>query len=85
MGIWTERVPFVLAVAGAEIFGGLLAGLLDVGCRIVIVRLLEAVGTQSRLAIKIAVATALATIVPTPLSSAPSHHAKAATDYEFLR
>ena len=89
MPFWIELLPFVLAVAGAGIFGGLLAGLLGVGGGIVIVpvlfTVLEAVGTDSGLAIKIAVATSLATIVLTSLSSARSHHARGAVDYTLLR
>lgn len=89
MPIWTELLPFVLAVAAAGIVGGLLAGLLGVGGGIVIVpvlfTVLEAVGTEPGLAIKIAVATSLATIVLTSLSSARSHHARGAVDYALLR
>lgn len=89
MPTWTELLPFVLAVAGAGVLGGLVAGLLGVGGGIVIVpvlfTLLEAVGTESGLAIKIAVATSLATIVLTSLSSARSHHKRGAVDYTLLR
>jgi uncharacterized membrane protein YfcA len=47
--------------------------------------MLEAIGTEAGLAMKIAVATSLATIVLTSLSSARSHHKRGAVDYELLR
>lgn len=84
-----EFVYFALAVAAAGVAGGLIAGLLGVGGGIVIVpvlfTVLEAMGTDPGIAIKVAVATSLATIVLTSLSSARSHHSRGAVDYTLLR
>src|SRR5690606_29666369 len=84
-----ELIYFALAVAAAGVAGGLIAGLLGVGGGIVIVpvlfTVLEAVGTDPDVAIKVAVATSLATIMLTSLSSARSHHSRGAVDYTLLR
>jgi uncharacterized membrane protein YfcA len=84
-----ELIYFALAVAAAGVAGGLIAGLLGVGGGIVIVpvlfTVLEAVGTDPEIAIKVAVATSLATIMLTSLSSARSHHSRGAVDYTLLR
>lgn len=85
-----DIVYFALAVAGAGIAGGLIAGMLGVGGGIVIVPVLftvleAALDTDPNIAIKVAVATSLATIVLTSLSSARSHHKRGAVDYAFLR
>jgi len=80
---------FILAMAGAGIFGGLIAGLLGVGGGIVIVPVLYfvlgALDTPEDLKMKIAVATSLATIVVTSMSSARSHASRGAVDYGMLR
>ena len=80
---------FILAMVGAGIFGGLIAGLLGVGGGIVIVPVLYfvlgALDTPEDLKMKIAVATSLATIVITSLSSARSHASRGAVDYGLLR
>ncbi len=84
-----ELIYFALAVAAAGVAGGLIAGMLGVGGGIVIVpvlfTVLEAIGTDPELAIKVAVATSLATIVLTSLSSARSHHSRGAVDYTLLK
>lgn len=84
-----ELFYFALAVIAAGIAGGLIAGLLGVGGGIIIVpvlfTVLEAIGTEPGVAIKVAVATSLATIVFTSLSSARSHHKRGAVDYTLLR
>lgn len=80
---------FILAMCAAGIFGGLIAGLLGVGGGIVIVPVLYfvlgALDTPEDLKMKIAVATSLATIVVTSLSSARSHASRNAVDYDLLR
>lgn len=84
-----DMLPFVLALGAAGILGGLLAGLLGVGGGIVIVpvlfSMLETIGVETQIAIKVAVATSLATIVFTSLSSARSHHKRGAVDKTILR
>ncbi|MHB1103173.1 MAG: sulfite exporter TauE/SafE family protein [Devosia sp.] len=80
---------FVFAMCAAGIFGGLIAGLLGVGGGIVIVPVLYlvlgALDVADDLRMKIAVATSLATIVVTSLSSARSHARRGAVDATLLR
>lgn len=80
---------WLLAVCGAGIVGGLIAGLLGVGGGIVIVPVLynvfAAVGIADGLRMKIAVATSLLTIVATSSSSMRSHWKRGAVDVELLR
>ena len=80
---------FLLAIAGAGIFGGLIAGLLGVGGGIVIVPVLYFVlggfAIDDDVRIKVAVATSLATIIVTSLSSARSHARRGAVDRALLR
>ncbi len=78
-----------LAMAGTGLLSGLLAGLLGVGGGIVIVPLLFNVfplfGIPESIQMKVAVATSLATIIPTSIQSARKHHAKGAMDVPFIR
>ena len=80
---------FILAMIGAGIAGGLVAGLLGVGGGIVIVPVLyfvlSALGVHPDVGIKVAVATSLATIMITSLSSARSHAKRDAVDYALLK
>ncbi len=80
---------FILAMIGAGIAGGLVAGLLGVGGGIVIVPVLYVVlstlGVHPDVGIKVAVATSLATIMVTSLSSARSHAKRDAVDYALLK
>ena len=80
---------FILAMCGAGIAGGLAAGLLGVGGGIVIVpvlyMVLTAIGVHPDIGIKVAVATSLATIMITSLSSARSHAKRGAVDYQLLK
>ncbi len=80
---------FVFAMIGAGVAGGLVAGLLGVGGGIVIVPVLyfvlSALGTHPDVGIKVAVATSLATIMVTSLSSARSHAKRGAVDYDLLK
>ncbi|WP_210200404.1 sulfite exporter TauE/SafE family protein [Cohaesibacter celericrescens] len=89
MNFIAEYWLFFIAVAGAGVLGGLLAGLLGVGGGIVIVPVLFVIFTildyASGLAMKLAVATSLATIVLTSLMSARSHYKRGATDIALLK
>ncbi len=74
----------------AGVFGGILAGLLGVGGGIVIVPALYIALTQialinADLAMQIAVATSLLTIVFTSLSSGMGHYKRGAIDFELLK
>ncbi|MGH7027093.1 sulfite exporter TauE/SafE family protein [Brevundimonas sp.] len=77
----------MMALTGAV--GGVLAGLLGVGGGIVIVPVLDLVlasmGIDSSVRMHVAVATSLATIIPTAISSSRAHHAKGAVDMAQLK
>lgn len=80
----------LLAVAvAAGVFGGILAGLLGVGGGIVIVPALylalSALDLAEGVAMQVAVATSLATIVFTAASSSRAHHRRGAVDRALLR
>jgi uncharacterized protein len=77
----------MMLVTGAV--GGILAGLLGVGGGIVIVPVLElvlaALGVDASVRMHVTVATSLATIIPTSISSSRAHHARGAVDLEQLK
>jgi len=79
----------VVAIIAAGISGGLLAGLLGVGGGIVIVPVLfvalTTLGFDDGVAMKVAVATSLCSIIFTSLSSALSHYRRGATDLVLFR
>jgi uncharacterized membrane protein YfcA len=89
VSILVEHWPLVMAFIAAGVGGGLLAGLLGVGGGIVIVPVLFVVFTtlsiDDGIAMKIAVATSLSTIIFTSLSSARSHYKRGATDMALFR
>ena len=76
-----------MLVTGAA--AGVLAGLLGVGGGIVIVPALEAalgyLGVDLAVRMHIAVATSLATIIPTSISSAAAHYRKSSIDFDVVR
>lgn len=78
-----------LAMAGTGLVSGLLAGLLGVGGGIVIVPLLFNVfplfGIPESIQMKVAVATSLATIIPTSIMSARKHYLRGAIDMPLLK
>jgi len=84
-----EYGVFILAMCAAGIVGGLMAGLLGVGGGLIIVPVLYfvlgALDVPEELRMKIGVATSLASIVVTSLSSARSHASRGAVDYALLR
>ena len=91
MADYTLAFLLVLAVAmlctGA--IAGVLAGLLGVGGGIVIVPVLfilfDYLDIPAQISMHIAVATSLATIIPTSISSARSHHKKGSIDIDMLK
>lgn len=91
MADYTLAFLLVLAVAmlctGA--IAGVLAGLLGVGGGIVIVPVLfilfDYLEIPPQISMHIAVATSLATIIPTSISSARSHHKKGSIDLDLLK
>ena len=82
-GIW------IVAMILAGVIGGFAAGLLGVGGGIVIVPVLYfvlgGVGVADSVRMKVAVATSLATIIFTSLSSARSHYKRGAVDFALLK
>ena len=77
-------VPIALAMLATGCVAGVLAGLFGIGGGVVIVPVLEAVlgtvGVDPAIRMHIAVATSLATIIPTSISSARSHHRRGAVN-----
>jgi uncharacterized membrane protein YfcA len=69
--------------------GGTVSGLLGVGGGIVIVPVLEAalgyLGVDAAVRMPIAVATSLATIVPTSISASRAHHRRGAIDFGIVK
>ncbi|MDH3350014.1 MAG: sulfite exporter TauE/SafE family protein [Gammaproteobacteria bacterium] len=84
-----EMVSLVIAMLLTGIAGGVLAGLLGVGGGLVIVPMLEAalafVGVEASVRMHIAVATSLATIIPTSISSARAHYRRQSIDFGLIR
>ena len=84
-----ELVTLVIAMLVSGAAGGILAGLLGVGGGIVIVPVLEIalalVGVDASVRMHIAVATSLATIIPTSISSARAHYRRDAIDFTVIR
>lgn len=76
-----------MAVTGAA--GGVVAGMLGVGGGIVIVPVLDvvlaAIGVDADVRMHVAVATSLATIIPTAIASSRAHAAKGMVDHAQLR
>jgi uncharacterized membrane protein YfcA len=84
-----ELIVLGLVMLGTGVVGGLLAGALGVGGGIVIVPMLELalgfVGVDAAIRMHIAVATSLATIIPTSISSSRAHYRRSAVDLEIAR
>ena len=84
---WLAALAAAMAATG--LVSGTLAGLLGVGGGIVIVPLLFNVfplfGIPESIQMKVAVATSLATIIPTSIQSARKHYQKGAMDVGLLR
>ena len=84
-----EFVPLLGLMIATGAAAGLLAGLLGVGGGIVIVPVLEfalgLLGVDPAIRMHVAVATSLATIIPTSLSSSRAHHRREAVDFSLMR
>lgn len=69
--------------------GGILAGLLGIGGGLVIVPVMEAalsfLGIDEAIRMHVAVATSLATIIPTSIASSRAHHRRKAVDIALVR
>ena len=84
-----EFILLAAAMLATGCVAGVLAGLFGIGGGIVIVPVLEAVlgllGVDAAIRMHVAVATSLATIVPTSVSSARAHHVRGAVDVEVVK
>ena len=84
-----EFASLIIAMLVTGAVGGVLAGLLGIGGGIVIVPMLEFalgfIGVDVSVRMHIAVATSLATIVPTSISSARAHYGRDAIDFAIVR
>jgi len=85
----TELLPLIAILAVSGIVAGFAAGLLGVGGGIVTVPVLEFslrfAGVPEEYRMHVAVATSLAAIIPTSISSARTHHARGAVDWELAK
>jgi len=84
-----QWLPVLAAVLAAAAAGGLLAGLLGVGGGIIIVPALDLAltmaGADPGMALHVAVATSMATIVPTSISSTRAHARRGFVDGAVIR
>ena len=79
----------ILELASLGLIGGFLAGLLGIGGGMIMVPfmaiILSGYGADPALAIKMAIATSMATIVFTSLSSVRAHHKRGAVRWDLVR
>jgi uncharacterized protein len=84
-----ELIILCIAMLCTGLVGGVLAGLLGIGGGLVIVPMLEfalgVVGVDPAIRMHIAVATSLATIIPTSISSSRAHFKRQAVDMALVR
>ena len=84
-----ELLLLAVIMLATGLCSGLLAGLLGIGGGIVIVPVLDAAlatqGVDAAIRMHIAVATSLATIIPTSIASSRAHYARQSVDVDLLR
>lgn len=84
-----DLLPLIAILAASGLLAGFVAGLLGVGGGIITVPVLEYLlrfaGVPEEYRMHVAVATSLAAIIPTSLTSARSHHARGALDWDLVR
>jgi uncharacterized membrane protein YfcA len=84
-----ELLPLIAILAVSGVLAGFVAGLLGVGGGIVTVPVLEYslrfAGVPEEYRMHVAVATSLAAIIPTSISSARTHHARGAVDWALAK
>lgn len=89
MEFLAEHYLTIMALVGAGVFAGMLAGLLGVGGGVIIVPVLfflfQSMGVSAESAMGIATATSLGTIIFTSFSSINSHRKKGNVDFELLK
>ncbi len=83
------EISLILALAALGLFSGFLAGLLGIGGGMIMVPfisgILTARGVATPLAIKMAIATSMATIVFTSISSVRAHHQRGAVRWDIVK
>ena len=83
---WLILIGVMLATGAVA---GVLAGLFGIGGGVVIVPVLESAlefaGVDPAIRMHVAVATSLATIIPTSISSARAHHVRGSVDFAIVR
>ena len=89
MEAYASWLPVIAALVAAGAAGGLIAGLLGVGGGIVLVPALDlalgTAGVDPAVSLHVAVATSMATIVPTAISSSRAHARRDAVDFAVVR
>lgn len=89
LALLLEFWPLALALLATGLFAGLIAGLLGIGGGIVLVPVLEyalsLVDFPTAWRMHVAVATSLATIIPTAIASSRAHHARDGIDWALVR
>ena len=84
-----DLLPLLCILAVSGVVSGFVAGLLGVGGGIVTVPVLEYslrfAGVPEEYRMHVAVATSMAAVIPTAVSSARSHHARGAVDWDLAK
>ena len=84
-----EWIVLAAAMLATGCVAGVMAGLFGIGGGIVMVPVLESalgvLGVDPAIRMHVAVATSLATIIPTSISSARAHHRRGAVDLDIVR
>jgi len=82
-------LPLIILMLATGLVGGVMAGLMGIGGGIVLVPVLEFalgfIGVDPEIRMHVAVATSLATIIPTSISSARAHHRRGAVDVTLAK
>ncbi len=85
----SELAVFALAIAGAGVVSGLLAGMLGIGGGAVLVpvfyQIFGILGVDEAVRMHVSVGSSLAIIIPTSISSFRSHYARGVVDVALLR
>jgi uncharacterized membrane protein YfcA len=88
MSAWSLSVPLILELLALGVVAGFLAGLLGIGGGMLMVPVLtmvfDAEGAARDISVKMAIATSMATIMFTSLSSVRAHHRKGAVRWPIV-